>query len=256
MSHLRAIARDWIPAFDATEVFRRVLGEPDPWQTKALRSVSKRILAVASRQAGKSAVAAAKAVHRLLFVPGSLVLLVSVSQKQASELLRTVKSFYRPFSDLFPVEAESVLQLELRNGSRVLSLPSDSATVRGFSAAALIVLDEASRIRDDVFSAISPIVAVSGGTLVLLSTPSGRRGFFHSEFQSGGDQWERYVIKECPRHSTEFLARELARMGPRTYAEEYQASFVEDAEDARNPRVFAGHEDLVDRIFGTGPAAL
>lgn len=251
------VASDWLPALDPAEIMRRSGKEPDEWQARMLRSNSKRIIIAAARQNGKTEATAAKALHALLYQPESLALLVSASQKQASEVLRRLKSLFRPFADSFRVEAESVLAFELRNGSRCLSLPSDSAAVRGFAAASLIVVDEASRVGDTVWNALSPIVAVSGGTVVLLSSPAGRRGFFHAEFQDGGPEWQRYVVTadQCPRHSAEFLARELARMGPRTFAEEYQAAFVEDAEDARNPRVFAGKEALLDRVFG-GPVAL
>ena len=257
MSHLHRLAADWLPALDPAEIMRRSGKAPDNWQIEMLRSTSRRILISASRQCGKTEATSARALHQLLYSPGSLVLLISVSQKQASEVLRRLKSLFRPFADAFRVEAESALAFELRNGSRCLSLPSDSAAVRGFAAAQLVIVDEASRVADTVYSALTPILAVSGGTLVLLSTPAGRRGFFHAEWKDGGDQWERFSVTadQCPRHHAAFLEKERNRMGERVFREEYGAEFVEDLEDARNPRVFAGHEDLVDRIF-MGPEPL
>lgn len=255
MSHLRRLAGDWLPALDPTEVMKRSGKTPDDWQAQMLRSNSKRIIITAARQSGKTEATAAKALHQLLYQPGSLALLVSASQKQASEVLRRLKSQFQPFAPSFPVETESVLAFELRNGSRCLSLPSDSAAVRGFAAAQLVVVDEASRVRDSVWNALTPIVAVSGGTVILLSTPNGRTGFFFSEWQAGGDEWQRFTATECPRHDAAFLANERKRMGERNFREEYGAEFVEDLEDARNPRVFAGKEALLDRVFG-GPTAL
>ena len=258
MSHLSRVAHDWLPAVDPAEIMRRSGKEPDPWQAEMLRSTSKRILISASRQSGKTEATSARALWQLLYDPGSLVLLISASQKQASEVLRRLKALFQPFADLFRVEAESVLAFELANGSRCLSLPSDSAGVRGFAAAGLVVIDEASRVGDAVYQALTPILAVSGGSLILLSTPAGRRGFFHAEWKDGGDEWKRFSVTaaECPRHDPAFLTRERERMGDRTFREEYQGEFVEDLEDARNPRVFAGREDQIDRIFGQGPKPL
>ena len=45
------------------------------------------------------------------------------------------------------VKAGECLRLELANGSRVVSLPGSERTTRGYSKAALIILDEAARIR-------------------------------------------------------------------------------------------------------------
>ena len=241
MSDLRAVARNWLPALDPCELFRRSGMEPDPWQTELLRSTSKRILLNASRQAGKSSATAARGLWEALFSPGSLILLVSVSQRQSAELLRRVKDLYRPFADAFPTESETVLQLELRNGSRILSLPSDSGTLRGYSGPSLVVLDEASRVRDEVLDALTPMLATSEGTLIALSTPAGKRGVFYRLWTEGGPAWERYTVRanDCPRHSAAFLEEERRRMGDRIFEEEYGAAFVDDEEDHGNPRLLS-----------------
>lgn len=68
---------------------------------------------------------------------------------------------------------------------RIVSLPSSEATVRGFSGAALIVEDEASRVPYDLYCAMWPMLAISGGRLVLMSTPFGKRGHFFEEWTQG-----------------------------------------------------------------------
>ena len=241
MSHLPAVARDWLPALDPCQIFRRSGMEPDPWQAQFLRSTSKRILLNCTRQGGKSTATAARGLHEALYHPGALVLLVSVSQRQSAELLRSVKALYRPFADRFPTESETVLQLELRNGSRVLSLPSDSGTLRGYAGPSLVVLDEASRVRDEVLDALTPMLATSEGTLIALSTPHGRKGIFFRLWTEGGDEWERITVRadDCPRHGEKFLESERRRMGDRIFEEEYGAAFVDDEEDPRNPRLIA-----------------
>ena len=83
------------------------------------------------------------------------------------------------------------MSLAFPNGSRIVGLPGNEATVRGFSAVALMLVDEASRVSDDLYRAIRPMLAVSDGTLWLMSTPFGKRGFFYEAWANGGDTWER-----------------------------------------------------------------
>src|SRR5262249_38350388 len=106
---------------------------PDPWQYQLLRSAAPRILLNCCRQSGKSTTVAALALHTILFRKGSLVLLVSRSQRQSAELLRKVIDFYRAIDRPVTAAAANSLCLELSNGSRVISLPGDEDTVRGYS---------------------------------------------------------------------------------------------------------------------------
>jgi hypothetical protein len=57
------------------------------------------------------------------------------------------------------------------------ALPGTEKTIRGFSGAALLIVDEAARVDDALYYAVKPMLAVSGGSLLMLSTPYGRRGF-------------------------------------------------------------------------------
>jgi hypothetical protein len=58
------------------------------------------------------------------------------------------------------------------------ALPGTEKTIRGFSGAALLIVDEAARVDDALYYAVKPMLAVSGGSLLMLSTPYGRRGGF------------------------------------------------------------------------------
>ena len=201
---------------------------PDPWQADILRRCKKRMILNCSRQAGKSTAAAIIALHRALYYANSLVLLVSPSLRQSSELFRKVTDFL----NLLPVKPklieENKLSLQFANGSRIVSLPGSEATVRGFSNVDLIIEDEASRVSDDLYRALRPMLAVSGGRLVLMSTPFGKRGHFFEEWTNGGD-WHRVIIPaaKCPRISKDFLDKELASLGEWWFQQEYMCQFVE-----------------------------
>ena len=173
------LAHDLVLALDPVELAREAGLEPDTWQARALRSREPRILLNCSRQAGKSTVTAALAVHTTLYEPGALALLLSPSLRQSQELFRKALDIYNGLKDPVPLESESALRLELKNGSRIVSLPGKQQTVRGFSGVTLLAVDEAAQVPDDLYFAVRPMLAVSGGRLVALSTPFGNRGWWY-----------------------------------------------------------------------------
>ncbi len=204
----------------------------DDWQADMVRSTSMRLLLNCSRQSGKSLDAAVLADHTALYEPGSLVLLLSPSLRQSQELFRACLSIYRALDRPVPAEAESALRLELGNHSRIVSLPGKDGTVRSFSGVRLLIIDEASRVPDELYMAVRPMLAVSGGRIILLSTPFGTRGFFYEAWRRRS-QWDYYQIEasQCPRISPAFLEEEKAVMGEYYYSQEYECVF-RDAKEA------------------------
>ena len=221
---------DLIHALDPVSFAQDITGFEtiDAWQREVLNSDADRIALNCCRQSGKSTTSGLLALHTAAYTPGSLSLLLSPSLRQSSELFQTVKRFYGPIAHDFPARNESALRIELRNGSRIISLPGTEATVRGYAGVDLLIVDEASRVPDDLFHAISPMLAVSNGRLVLLSTPFGKRGFFFETWDRGED-WHKIKItaEQCPRISDAFLARERKSMPGWFWKQEYGCSFEE-----------------------------
>ena len=250
------LGRDLAWALDPATWAREALGfEPDPWQADVLRSDAGRMLLLCCRQSGKSTTTALVALHTALYRPGSLALLLSPSLRQSGELFRKVAGFYRTLGDALPSEAESALRLELANGSRIVSLPGSEPTVRGFSGVALLVVDEAARVLDDLYYSVRPMLAVSRGRLIVLSTPFGKRGWYFDVWTQEGEGWARVKVtaQDCPRISAEFLAEERASMPLAWYRQEYECSF-EETEDAvfSYEHVSAAITDEVSPLFGGG----
>jgi hypothetical protein len=214
---------------DGAEIFHRAGMTPDSWQTTLLRSSSDRVLVLASRQVGKSQTSAALALRTAL-LEESLVLLLSPSLRQSAELFLKVLALYRDLGRPIPTirPRDNNLKLELANGSRIVSLPGTEATIRGYSNAALLVLDEAARIPEALYLSVRPFLAVSGGALVCVSSAYAKMGFFYEEY-TGSNRWERYKIKatECPRISPEFLEEERRAMGDLFFEREYGCVFSE-----------------------------
>jgi len=225
------LLRDLTLALDPARLFQRANGfAPDDWQIRVLRSSASQVLLCCCRQSGKSTVSASIALHTALYAAPSLTLAVSPTLRQSQELFKKIVEGYRALAPTVAVTAESALRLELSNGSRVVALPGDEANIRGFSGVSLLLIDEASRIPDPVYFATRPMLAVSGGRLVLLSTPNGRRGVFFEAWSSGAAAWHREEVpaSAIPRISPAFLAEERAALGF-FYQQEYENMFLDTA---------------------------
>jgi hypothetical protein len=226
--------------------FARSLGlVPDPWQERLLHSEDDRILLNCCRQSGKSTMSALIALHKALTVPESLVLCLAPWERQSKELFAKVASFYHTMHRVPHAQSDRKLRMQLANGSRIEALPGTEKTIRGFSGTALLVVDEAARVDGLLYFAVRPMLAVSGGTLMMLSTPFGRRGVFHEEWTSGHG-WDKYLVaaRECPRISEEFLEEERQALPTWVFRQEYECSF-EETEDT----VFT--TDMIERAVSS-----
>jgi len=242
---------------DAAEFLRRFVGlEPDPWQERVLQhsaTPGAQTALACGRQIGKSTVCAALATHVALTEPGSLILIVAPSQRQALETFGAAARMYRAVGEPVPSDSFRKLGLELKNGSRIEALPGTPKTIRGFAAVRLLIIDEAAHIDEELYHALRPMLAVSGGSLLLASTPYGQIGPFPHAWFYGGDAWHRESVPstDCPRISLEFLEGERASMPDQIFRREYMCSF-----DEADTQVFSEEliqsivdDDLIPEIF-------
>lgn len=226
---------DMAMRFDRVAFSEQVDLTPDPWQEQLLRSQSKRILINASRQSGKSQMSAVIGLHTAIYESDSPVLILSPSQRQSAECFKKVLNVYRSLEYLPPdaeSDAESALRLELKNRSRIIALPGKEATVRSFSGVKLLIIDEASRVPDELYQSVRPMLAVSGGRIIVLSTPWGTRGFYWEAWKHR-ENWDYYEVpaEMCPRITPEFLQEEEENIGEYFFEQEYHCKFL-DAQTA------------------------
>lgn len=216
--------------------------EPDAWQSRLLRSQSPRLLLNCSRQVGKSTTTAILSDHTAFYEPGSLILLLSPSLRQSQELFRKCLDVYRALGRPVPALAENALSLELENNSRIISLPGKEGTIRGMSGVRLLIIDEASRVPDALYMSVLPMLAVSGGRLVLLSSPFGTRGFFYEEWKRR-KEWDYFEVPatECPRISPDFLENMRETMGEWWFDQEFMCKF-------KDAQMAAFRAEDIDRI--------
>jgi len=215
---------------DAVEFARTRLGfEPDEKQREILLSSAKRGILNCTRQWGKSTIAAVKAVHRAYTQPRSLVLVASPSERQSGEFVRKASEMVIRLGIKPRGDGDNKVSLKFPNESRIVGLPGMDGTVRGYSNVSLLMIDEASRVGENVFSALTPGLATSGGDLWLMSTPFRKLGRFYQTWQCGGPAWHKVMVPatECPRISREFLEEErLSQRG--NFGMEFLCEFQED----------------------------
>jgi hypothetical protein len=228
---------------DPVEWARSRLGfEADEKQAQVLRSESRRGILNCSRQWGKSTVTAAKALYYAMHHPRSLTIVVSPTGRQSRELVRKVAGFVERLRIRPRGDGGGDKSLVLPNGSRIVALPGSEATVRGFSAVGLLLIDEAAGVPEELYVAVRPMLAVSDGALWMMSTPRGRRGFFYEAWENGGPDWERIEAPatECPRISRAFLDRERHDVGLREFQQEYLCVFEDSVSKVFDSKLVDG----------------
>ena len=217
----------WI---DPAAIFPQAGLVPDPWQERVLRSRAERIMILAARQVGKSLVCAALALRTMLLEAPALVLVVSPSDRQSGEFVRKAKSFYYALRspEVPSVVGNSALQLHLSNGSRLVGLPDSEGKIRGFSDVRLLFFEEASRVPAALFHACTPMLAVSHGRQVALSTAFGKQGWYFDAWENDAS-WhkEKVTAEQCPRISRAFLEAEKQKMPERWFVQEYDNAFLD-----------------------------
>jgi predicted phage terminase large subunit-like protein len=209
--------------------FARLLGiEPDQWQRDLLTLTDERVILNCCRQSGKTTIVAVLALHHALTNPKSLVLIFSPSERQSKEFLKKIQDYYSELGSPGGSLANSASTLELTSRSRIVALPSSEATVRGFSAPSLVLVDEAAQIDEELYYAVLPMLIVSRGRLILLSTPLGKRGIFWGAWEQQ-DGWKKVKVTadQCPRILDDSLTKARKEMGELRFAQEYLCEFVQ-----------------------------
>jgi hypothetical protein len=210
---------------------REVLGYyPDPWQKKLLRSRSKKIILNCSRQSGKSTTCAALGLHESIYRRPSFGLVIAPSKDQSAELMLKFDEFRSAVelpSDYLSTDTK--LAVRFSNGNRFIARPGSEKSSRGFSAVTLLLEDEAARVPDPLYSSVRPMLAVSNGRHILMSTPFGKQNHFFKIWDEQRDIWEWYEIpaEMCPRISKQFLEEE--KRINLWFEQEYHCAFL-DAE--------------------------
>src|SRR6516162_8701801 len=198
--------------------------DPAPWQRQfmlAPRGAS--ILALTARQVGKTTTAAWSIAHQMTFFPGSLSIIVCPAQRQSAEAVRRIREVLLATKAEFA--SDNVYGLELKNGSRVMALPSTDDSVRGLTVTGWIIFDEAARLSEDLIAAVRPLRAPQPATrLAMLSTAWSRTDPFWTAWTNEDADWVRFKMTadmpDCPL-SPEQIEKERVALSDAEFKREY-----------------------------------
>jgi len=203
----------------------------DPWQKKVLETEGDIVLR-SGRQVGKSTIISIKAGEYAVNHSNKTILIISAVERQANLLFEKCLGYIsdnHKNSIKKGVDRPTKHIIKLKNGSRIYSLPTGLTGygIRGYTIDVLIA-DEAAFIPENVWQAVTPMLAVTKGNMILLSTPFGREGFFYDCFNNPKFTTFHISSLDCPRADKEFIERERQRMTKNQFAQEYEGLFVDE----------------------------
>ena len=90
------------------------------------------------------------------------------------------------------------------------------------------MVDEAAFASEELFKSLDPMLTVSNGTLMLLSTPNGQTGYFYEQWHTEKGPWSRIkgTLAECPRVSPEAVENIRKSMAEADFQQEFECKFV------------------------------
>ncbi len=203
----------------------------DNWQQKILDTEGN-ICLRSGRQVGKSTIIAIKAAHYAANHKNKTVLIIASVERQAQLLFEKVMAY------LFDNHKAKIQKgkdkptkhkVKLTNNTTILCLPTGLSGfgIRGYTVDMLIA-DEAAFIPEEVWTAVTPMLAVTRGKIILLSTPFGKGGYFYRCFNDPKFTTFHVSSEDCPRKDQDFLDQEKKRMTSVQYAQEYLGEFIDE----------------------------
>ena len=200
----------------------------DKWQKDYINTPGN-VAVRAGRQSGKSYAQSLRVALFALLNEKTQTLIIGAVDRQSVELFEKVKSHIINLAKWQVKGRPTLHKIELKNGSKIIALPAGRTGygLRNYTIHKLVA-DEAHYIPEEVWTAVRPMLATTGGTMDLLSTPRGNEGFFYEVFQEDSDFTTYHTKSEnCPRISNEFLAGEKKRMTKLQFMQEYEAEFLD-----------------------------
>lgn len=208
------------------------LPKPHPMQLEIKRSNAKRVVCCAGRRAGKTTLAAAVAVEKM--IAGRRVLLASTTQEQADAFWDKCKTWLADaiLAGMFEKNEQRRILTMPHSGGRIkVKTASDADTLRG-DYADFLVLDECALLAPDAWEKVgAPMLLDNDGDAWFISTPR-RRNWFHTLYQKAvadGERWQAWHFSsyDNPYLSQTALAELTTDMTEEDIDQEIKAIFLE-----------------------------
>ncbi len=204
----------------------------DQWQ-KEILDTKGNICLRSGRQCGKSTIISIKAGEYAITNPKKVIMVISATERQAGLLFEKILSYITIKAKILIKTPYSrnvtKTKIALKNGTTIYCLPTGNSGygIRGFTIN-LLIADEAAFIPEEVWSAVTPMLATTKGSIILLSTPYGRTGYFARCFED--PKYTKFHVSslDCPRIDKEFLDHEKQTMTKMQWQQEYLGEFVDN----------------------------
>jgi hypothetical protein len=213
----------------------------DEWQQEVLKETGN-LCINCGRQVGKSTIVAIKAAEYIVANPKKSVLIISVTEDQAEEMLQKILLYlhnnYKQYIKKGR-ERPTTHMIKMTNGSQVRckAVGKTGVGVLGLTIDILIV-DEASQMPEAIWPSVTPMLLTTGGSIWLISTPNAKEGFFYNAYTDPTMEYKTFHInseevansRPEPKKSIllDYLRREKAHMTELQYAQQYLAQFLEE----------------------------
>ena len=203
----------------------------DKWQNDVLDTKGN-ICIRTGRQVGKSTVVSIKAADYAAKNPNKNILVIASVERQAQLLFEKIMDrLFRKYPKMIKKgkDRPTKSKVYLTNGAKIYCLPTGLSGhgIRGYTVD-LLIADEAAFIPEEVWTAVTPMLAVTKGNIILLSTPYGKGGYFYRCFQDPRYTSFHVSSEDCPRKDDLFLDSERKRMTKLQYAQEYLGEFIDE----------------------------
>ena len=222
----------------------------DDWQREFIETEGDRVLCI-GRQSGKSVTCSIDAGMKAIKSVNKNFLMIAPTERQAYALFEKTLAYIqhkKPALIKKGKDRPTKTRIKLNNGSIIYCLPTGlSGTGIRFLTVDELYVDEASRVPEDVWTAITPMLLTTGGKITLLSTPAGSEGYFAGVVTNRegafnnftrfnySSKWVIENRKISPTWTTrqreqalEYLERERKVMTKLQYAQEYEGVITED----------------------------
>ncbi|MBT8161002.1 MULTISPECIES: terminase large subunit domain-containing protein [Arthrobacter] len=154
------------------------------WQAESMSLKEVVTVIVAPRQTGKTETVELLAAWEALRMPNLTVMLVSSSDGQSGRSQKAV----RRFCDC-QIAGEDFHRTALMNGSQILCVPPERASIVGWSVDVLII-DDAAFIEEDILNCALKTTVGADAKVVLISAPWEAKGIFHEYAKIRAIRWD------------------------------------------------------------------
>ena len=209
-----------------------------PYQEKFIETINeeRRVISMQPRQMGKSQTVAAYILWYTLFNNNKTVAILANKAAAAREVLSRYQLMYEnvPLWLQQGIKTWNKGDVELENGSKIITAATSSSGIRGKSVN-LLYVDEAAiipnNIAEEFFTSVYPVVSAGKTTkIILTSTPLGYNHFwkFWNDAEEGINGFVpiRVHYNEHPNRDEKWAAEQKALLGELKYNQEVICQFL------------------------------